>query len=185
MYAENIRDTKQEEYPVNTQATEFMKEGVRLALAGESDRAEYYLLKSYEIKPGAKILSTLGWFYGLHLGNRADGFRYFRRAAFYDSNSGDPYNECGNILFRDGRIQDSLKWFHRSLRCKNNSKKHFVLYNLAVVYSKLNRPERSLRYLNLALRYEPDFARARDLLGHIKTRMDDCTLADDHASLDK
>lgn len=145
-----------------------MQEGMRLAMNGDSDRAEYYLLKSYELESDAKILSTLGWFYGLHQGKLQDGFRYFRRAIFYDRESGDAYNECGNLLFRANRLQESLKWFHRALRCSKNERKHYALYNLAVVYRRLNRPERSLRYLNLALRFKPDFKQAGDLVMEVK-----------------
>ncbi len=152
-------------------ARKYMEEGVKAALRGKNELAEFLLLKSYELDPGAESCYRLGWFYGLHLGNEERGFRYFRRAVRYNPTSGDPYNECGNLLLRNGKVKESVKWFHRSLKCQNNPRKHFSLYNLAVVYRAWNRPERSIRYLNLALRHEPAFHRANRLLLELKNEM--------------
>lgn len=157
---------------MDKQAGEFLKTGLDLAVGGEIDRAEYFLLKSYEIEQGQRTCSTLGWFYGLLLNRPLEGFKYFRRAIKYNPSSGDAYNECGNLLFRAGYSKESLKWFHRSLRSKDNTRAHYVLYNLAVVYNRLNRPERSLRYLNLALRKSPDFASAEKLLREVRRTLE-------------
>lgn len=159
------------EDPLKEQAEQYIKQGMVCATDGESDRAEYFFLMAYEMVQNERTLSTLGWFYGLHLGRVEEGFKFFRRAIRHKPQSGDSYNECGNLLFRAGMAKESLKWFHRSLKCDENPRKHFVLYNLAVVYHQLNRSERSLRYLNLALRFKPDFDRAKTFLEELRNEL--------------
>jgi Tfp pilus assembly protein PilF len=156
---------------VNNTADEYIQSGLQWTMQGDSDRAEYFFLKAYEIHQDAAILSTLGWFYGIHLGQMEAGFRYFRRAIRYNPGSGDAYNECGNLLFRAGLEKEALKWFHKSLTCRNNSKAHYVLYNLAVVYNNMNRPERSIQYLNQAISLAPQFAKAEKFLGDLQNKL--------------
>ena len=167
----NCRECGVREEGLKELAESYIKQGMECATEGDVDRAEFYFLKAYELRQDGDVLSALGWFYGLHLGRTEEGFRYFRRAIRHDPDSGDPYNECGNLLFRAGMARDSLKWFHRSLKCEKNPRKHFILYNLAVVYHQLNRPERSLRYLNLALRFKSDFERAQTFLDEIRNEL--------------
>jgi Tfp pilus assembly protein PilF len=150
-------------------AKQYTEEGLRNAVAGNRDLAEYQLLKAHELHPSFRSCSTLGWFYGIHLESLEEGFRYFRKAIRHAPLSGDSYNECGNLLLKRGKVKESVKWFHRALRCEENPRKHFVLYNLALVYTMWNRPERSVRYLNLALRFQPDFLKARHLLMELKS----------------
>jgi Tfp pilus assembly protein PilF len=156
---------------VNTTAEQYIQTGLQYTMQGDSDRAEYFFLKAYEIDQNAGILSTLGWFYGIHLARMEDGFKYFRRAIRYNPKSGDPYNECGNLLFRAGLEREALKWFHKSISCKDNSKAHYVLYNLAVVYNNMNRPERSIQYLNQALSIQPAFKKAEKFLADLQNKL--------------
>lgn len=154
---------------METLAEEHLREGLGLAIKGDTEKAEYFLLNSYELLANEKIASALGWFYGVRLNRPMDGFRYFRRAVRYKPESGDLYNECGNILFRNGHWKESLKWFHRAHLCQEISRPDYVLYNLAIVYHKLNRPERSRRYLRLALRQNPRFNQAKALLDRLQS----------------
>ncbi len=163
---------------MNTTAEHYIQTGLQFTMKGDADRAEFYFLKAYEIEQNSTVLSTLGWFYGIHLNRLEEGFKYFRRAVRCNPDSGDAYNECGNLLFRAGLEKESMKWFHKSLTCRDNSKAHYVLFNLAVVYYNLNRPERSIQYLNQALNIAPDFKKAEKFLADIQKKLSGKAAAD-------
>jgi len=153
---------------MNPDARHFYQEGVCDAQAGAYDSAEYYLLKSLEIDASSSAYATLGWLYGSILKREAEAFRCFRRAIRLHSRNGDHFNDCGALLLKTGRVRESVKWFVRALRCPEGARRHLALYNLAIVYRRWNRPERSRRYLHLALRQQPDFARGRALLEEVE-----------------
>ncbi|MEQ9365852.1 MAG: tetratricopeptide repeat protein, partial [Leptospirales bacterium] len=99
----------------------------------------------------------------------ADALRCFRKAIRLNPRNGDLFNDCGAVLLRMGKLQESVKWFLRALKSTEGAKHHLALFNLAIVYRRWNRPERSRRYLNLAVKLRPDFERARALLAEIRT----------------
>lgn len=152
---------------MNPDARHFHQEAMSDALVGNYDAAEFYLLKSLEIEPSVPGYATLGWLYAAIFKRNLDALRAFRRAIRLDPANGDLYNDCGALLLRMGRIRESVKWLTRALRSERGERKHLALYNLAVVYRRWNRPERSRRYLNLAIKLRPDFDRARTLLEEI------------------
>ncbi len=153
------------------EARSFYQEGVCEAQAGNHDAAEFYLLKSLEIDPSGATYASLGWLYGSILKREEAAFRCFRNAIKQSPENGDHYNDCGALLLKAGRVRESLKWFLRSLRCAESSRRHLTLYNLAIVYRRWNRPERSRRFLHLALRIDPEFARARTMLKDIEQEL--------------
>lgn len=148
----------------------YYRDGVCEAVIGNYDTAEYFLLKSLEIDPAVSTYATLGWLYGSILERGEDALRSFRHAIRMDSDNGDLYNDIGALLIKMDRVNDSVKWFRRALRCSRCNRRHFALYNLALVYREWNRSERSRRYLNLALRMMPDFEQATNLLRELEIR---------------
>lgn len=154
---------------MNPDARIFHQEGMSDAIVGNYDAAEFYILKSLEIEPSVPGYAILGWLYSCVQQRDTDALRCFRKAIRLNPKNGDLYNDCGAVILRMGKIQESVKWFTRALKSSEGSKHHLALFNLAIVYRRWNRPERSRRYLNLALKLRPDFQRARALLAEIRT----------------
>ncbi|MCB1326135.1 MAG: hypothetical protein H7A21_04985 [Spirochaetales bacterium] len=140
------------------------REGICEAVVGNYDAAEYHLLRAAEIEATVSTYATLGWLYGSVLSEPRRAFRFFRRAIRMNPENGDLFNDCGALLLKEGHSRAAVKWLLRAVRARECSKRHFALYNLALVYRRWNRPERSRRFLRLALRTEPDFPQARELL---------------------
>ena len=153
---------------MNPDARCFHQEGMSDAIVGNYDAAEFYLLKSLEIEPSVPGYATLGWLYSCVQRRDRDALRCFRNAIRLNPENGDLYNDFGAVLLRQGELQKSVKWFLRALKSSEGSKHHLALFNLAIVYRRWNRSERSRRYLNLALKLRPDFERARSLLAEIR-----------------
>ncbi len=139
---------------------------VKSICSGNLDSAEYFLLALSENDPDAKSYAFLGWLYGSQ-GRERDAVRCYFKAVRQDPDSGFPYNDFGVYLIGTGRSEASVKWFLKALHCRKFEQKHISLYNLALLYQIWNRPERSARFLNLALVYSPDFTEAVELLDRI------------------
>lgn len=137
--------------------------GLKALENGRGDAAEYYLLKSLEHEPDSAHYALLGWFYGKN-GTVRDALRCFRKAIRLSPEKSYLYNDFGAILLDSGHLRPAVRWLLRSLRCADHSSRFASYYNLALIYRIWNRPERSLRYLNLSLNASPGFIPARQLL---------------------
>ena len=152
---------------INAEAEFFYKEGLQAILDGDSDAAEFFLLKSLEIEPCSEAYGSLGWLYGTVLGKDDRGLHFFHQAVLLDPGNGDLCNDCGALLLKNGRLREAVKWFLRSMRLATAQKKHFALYNLALTYHTHGNLHRSLRYLRSALELKPDFQEAKKLYNAI------------------
>ena len=132
------------------------------------DAAEYYLLHSLEIEAHVNAYATLGWLYASRTERYRDAIRVFRKAIRLAPHDGDLYNDFGALLIKMNESGRALKWFHRALKCESCSRRHYALYNMALIYRDWKRPERSRRYLHLCLHHKPDFSVARELLQRIE-----------------
>ena len=148
---------------LNAEADYFYKQGVQAIFDENYDAAEFFLLKSLEIESSEVIYGCLGWLYGTLLGEEKKALAFFRKAILQNPENGDLYNDYGALLLKMGRLEESIKWFSRAVRLAKSQKKHFALYNLALVYHNRRRPQRSLAYLRLALKCQPAFQEARQL----------------------
>ena len=143
---------------------EYFRKSIDLMSAGDADAAEFLLLQSLEIEETELKYTCLGWLHGNLQGRTMPAVRAFVKALRMNREYGDAYNECGALLLRVGRDRRAIQCFTRALKAQTCSKRHFALYNLALIYAEKNRPERSRRYLNLALKLKPDFQEAREFL---------------------
>ena len=149
------------------EATDLFKLFQKQTRLGNFDIAEFLLLKSIEIEPDADKYTCLGWFYGAMGGQEKRALHAFRQAIRQDPAYGDAYNELGALVLQIGRPTQAIKWFRKALKVGHCSKPHFALYNLALIFRDINRPERSKRYLNLALKIEPGFQTAHEFLSEL------------------
>jgi tetratricopeptide (TPR) repeat protein len=159
---------------VHPQAKDYYDLALSCNKEGNSEAAEYYFHSALEFGNDARIFHALGLCCAQKEGRELEAFRLFRRAIRTNAEFADAYNDCGVMLLRLGMFQKSAKWFHKALKINSKERKHFALYNLAVLYKKMRRPERSIRYLHLALKLEKDFFQAKKLLQQIEgDRTDD------------
>lgn len=139
------------------------KRAVEFTYDGRLETAEYLFLQALEMDGGQAGYSGLGWFYGF-TGQDREAIRAFRRGLACSPQSGDLCNELGVFLLRRDRVHRAIAWLNRALRSARCRNRHLAFYNLALAFGRLNRPERSRRYLRLALRDRPGFVEALDFL---------------------
>ena len=154
---------------MQAEAQSYYESGILKAAEGNYDAAEYHLLQSLEIEPLVPAYATLGWIYASRFNQFQRAMRMFRKAIRITPEDGDLLNDFGALLIKMGEPKRALKFFYRSLKSEICTRQHYALYNMALIYKSWNRPERSRRYLNLSLRYKPDFIVAKELLEKIKS----------------
>lgn len=135
-------------------------------VAANASTAEYYFLKSMELDENAEALFGLGRIRAAdkNRGAAESALRYYERS--YQLSGGDFKSayECARIHYGAGRYHEAVSWFHKCLLEKGAVDTPQILYSLALIYLSWNRPERSRRYLNMALRRQKGFQKARLLL---------------------
>lgn len=64
-----------------------------------------------------------------------------------------------HVLYKNKQYEKSIKWCEKSLKLANIQEKLIIYLYLSKIFYYLNRPERSIRYINLSLqlnqRYRP------------------------------
>lgn len=160
------------EVSLNTEADHFYRQGVQAVFHENYDAAEFFLLKSLEIEDSEAVYGSLGWLYGTLLKQEKKALAFFRQAILRNPENGDLYNDYGALLLQMGNFEEATKWFSQAVRLSNSKKKHFALYNIALVYRNRRQPRHSLRYLRLALEYQPDFQEARQLYYSILEKLE-------------
>jgi tetratricopeptide (TPR) repeat protein len=131
----------------------WQEEGVQAMNAGDLEKAEFLLLRSYECRSDLELCCQLGSLYR-RKGQHDLSYRFFRRALLHKRNDASLMLECGISLLDAGEVHRSISWFLRCLRLQNQIQ---ALYHLARAYAASNRPERALRYLHLVRRMDPQF----------------------------
>ena len=152
---------------MNDEAKKYYELGLLSLQNQNTDTAEYCLLKSAEIEPSEISYGCLGWFYGTVNIQEDRALRFFRKAIMQNPKNGDLYNDYGALLLKIGQYNQSIKWFLKAVRLTDIDKRHYALYNLALVYRNMKRPERSLRFLRKAINQRPDFNEALNLYNNI------------------
>ena len=72
------------------------------------------------------------------------------------------YNSLGIIYRRQGRLEDALKAYEKALKVHQDDE--YIHFNAARVHLDMNSPSLAQRHLRLALKINPDFHEAIDLL---------------------
>jgi tetratricopeptide (TPR) repeat protein len=72
------------------------------------------------------------------------------------------YNSLGIIYRRQGRLEDSLRAYEKALKVHQNDE--YIHFNAARVHLDMTNPAMAQKHLRLALKINPDFTEAIDLL---------------------
>ncbi|MDR2302644.1 MAG: tetratricopeptide repeat protein, partial [Deltaproteobacteria bacterium] len=77
-------------------------------------------------------------------------------------NTTNVYNSLGIIYRRQGRFEESVKAYHKAVLVHPEDEN--IYFNLARAYLELNDPKSASEALKTAIKLNPEFAPARDLL---------------------
>ena len=151
-------------------ATELWQEGYRLQMAGELDRAIEAYRRSIEVRPTAEAHTFLGW--TLSFQERfEEATAECLRAIEVDPDFGNPYNDIGVYLMREGKLDEAIPWLEKAKHAKRYEPRQFPYMNLGRVYLRQGRWWDALRELEGAVRMAPGDAEARKALHNLRGRL--------------
>ncbi len=153
--------------PVKWAARRSFQAAYILQSAGELERAADAYERSVRLFPSAEAHTFLGWTYS-YMGRYDDAIRECEQAIQVDSAFGNPYNDIGAYLIELGRLDEAIPWLEKAVAASRYCCYFYAHTNLARVYLHKRMPEKARRSLQAALRVNPDYAPARELLRHLE-----------------
>jgi tetratricopeptide (TPR) repeat protein len=150
-------------------ATELWKEGCRLQMAGELDRAVQTYRRSIEVYPTAEAHTYLGWTLSFQ-GRLDEAAAECLRAIELDPDFGNPYNDIGVYLMQQNRLDEAVPWLEKAKRARRYEPRQFPYMNLGRIYLRRGEWWKALHEFEDAVRVAPQDADARRALHNLRGR---------------
>jgi tetratricopeptide (TPR) repeat protein len=152
-------------------ASDPAKEGARRAFqaayilqsAGELERAADAYDRSLRLAPSSEAHTFLGWTLSF-MGRYDAAIDECRRAIEVDPDFGNPYNDIGAYLIESGRLDDAIPWLEKAIVARRYCCYFYAHTNLARIYYVKGMREKARKCLLSALRANPEYPPARELL---------------------
>jgi tetratricopeptide (TPR) repeat protein len=148
------------------EAQRFFRLGYEAQLAGRLEEAVAHYRRSISVQPTAEAHTFLGWAMS-YLGRLEDAIGECKVAISIDPEFGNPYNDIGAYLIELGRLDEAIPWLEKAVASPRYCCYFYAHTNLARVYLHKRMPEKARKALMAALRVNPDYAPARELLRHV------------------
>lgn len=159
-------DARDEPDPAQWAARQAFQAAYILQSAGELDRAADAYERSLRLFPTAEAHTFLGWTFSF-MGRYDDAIAQCRDAITVDRTFGNPYNDIGAYLIELGRLDEAIPWLEKAITASRYCCYFYAHTNLARVYLQKRMPEKARRSLLAALRVNPEYAPAQQLLRHL------------------
>ncbi len=137
-----------------------------LQSAGELERAADAYERSIRLVPSAEAHTFHGWTLSF-MGRYDDAIEACKRAIEVDAAFGNPYNDIGAYLIEIGRLDDAIPWLERATAAPRYCCYFYAHTNLARIYLQKGMREKARKCLLEALRVNPEYEPAQELLRRI------------------
>ncbi len=137
-----------------------------LQSAGELERAADAYERSICLVRTAEAHTFHGWTFSF-MGRYDDAIEECKRAIEADPGFGNPYNDIGAYLIELGRLDDAIPWLEKAIAATRYCCYFYAHTNLARVYLHKGMREKARRCLLQALRVNPEYEPAQELLRRI------------------
>ncbi|MEK6986793.1 MAG: tetratricopeptide repeat protein, partial [Candidatus Thermoplasmatota archaeon] len=164
-------DPAMEEEPPKRAALRAFQAAYILQSAGELERAADAYERSICLAPSAEAHTFLGWTYSF-MGRYDDAIAECQRAIDVDPAFGNPYNDIGAYLIEQGRLDEAIPWLEKAITATRYCCYFYAHTNLARVYVQQGMREKARKSLHAALRVNPGYEPARELLRRLDGHTD-------------
>jgi tetratricopeptide (TPR) repeat protein len=145
-------------------------EAYQLQMAGELDAAIGRYLESIACHPTAEAHTFLGWTYSFQ-DKLDDAIAECKKAIEVDPDFGNPYNDIGSYLFKQGKLDDAIPWLERAIAAKRYEPRHFPHCNLGRIYWAKGQLNRAIEEFEQALALDPESKFAHGALAAVRREL--------------
>lgn len=125
---------------------------------------------SIAYNPTAEAHTFLGWAYSFQ--DRIDeAIEECRKAIAIDPTLGNPYNDIGSYLIKQGKLEEAIPWLEKAIVAERYDARHYPHCNLGRVYWAQGQLVRASQEFEKALAIDPDYTYASDALDKIRSQL--------------
>jgi tetratricopeptide (TPR) repeat protein len=151
-------------------AQQLFTEAYQLQMAGHLETAITRYQESIAWHPTAEAHTFLGWTYSFQ--DRLDeAIGECKKAIALDPDFGNPYNDIGSYLFKQGKLDEAIPWLERALEAKRYEPRHFPHCNLGRIYWAKGMLNRAIAEFERALALDPESRFAQAALGALRQQL--------------
>jgi tetratricopeptide (TPR) repeat protein len=151
-------------------AQELFVEAYRLQMAGQLEAAITRYQESIAYFPTAEAHTFLGWTYSFQ-DRLDDAIDECKKAIAVDPDFGNPYNDIGSYLLKQGKLDEAIPWLERAIDAKRYEPRHYPHCNLGRVYWAKGLLNRAISEFERALEIEPESRFAQAALAALRTQL--------------
>ncbi|MGH9869975.1 MAG: tetratricopeptide repeat protein [Candidatus Polarisedimenticolia bacterium] len=130
-------------------AGQIMEEALQEQMAQRYENAVQLYKRSIAVYPTAEAHTFLGWAYS-YLDRLDEAIDECRHAIALDPDFGNPYNDIGSYLMKQGKLDDAVAWLEKAKQASRYEPRHYPYLNLARLYAAQGRFEEAQRELHQA-----------------------------------
>ena len=139
--------------------------------AGEWETAIELYGASLAVRPTAEAHTFLGWVRSFQ-SRYEDAIAECEKAIAVDPSFGNPYNDIGAYLLEMDRLDEAIPWFEKAKTTKRYCCYFYPYSNLGRVYLMKGMHEKARREFEEALRINPQYEYAREMLRRVERGSD-------------
>jgi Tfp pilus assembly protein PilF len=151
-------------------AQQLFAEAYKLQMAGELEEAARRYQESIDCHPTAEAHTFLGWTYSFQ-DRLDDAIAECKKAIAIDPDFGNPYNDIGSYLLKQGKLDEAIPWLERAIEAKRYEPRHFPYCNLGRIYWAKGQLNRAIVEFERALEIDPGSRFAQGAIAAIKQQL--------------
>jgi Tfp pilus assembly protein PilF len=151
-------------------AHQLFVEGYRLHMAGHLEAAIGRYRESIDSQPTAEAHTFLGWALSF-LDRLDDAIAECRKAIAVDPDFGNPYNDIGSYLLKQGKLDDAIPWLDKAVAAKRYEARHYPHCNLGRIYWAKGMLNRATAEFERALELDSTSRFAQSALAAIRLQL--------------
>ena len=145
-------------------------EAYALQMAGKLEEAIARYQESLAAHPTAEAHTFLGWTYSFQ-DRLADAIAECKKAIAVDPTFGNPYNDIGSYLLKQGKLDEAIPWLERAITAERYEPRHFPHCNLGRIYWAKGLLNQAITEFERALELDPDSNFAKGALAAVRNQL--------------
>ena len=126
-----------------------LKEAYEAQMEKNFDVAIKLYRESIQLHPTAEAHTFLGWTYS-YLERLDDAILECHRAIAVDPDFGNPYNDIGSYLMKQGKADEAIAWLEKAKQAPRYEPRHYPYLNLGRIYLATGRFQEAQREFDQA-----------------------------------